>query len=393
MLYDKCFLNKIEKTKKKGIFRFFRNNANRNNISTIKEYNDDFGEKLSDIKTYSQFLKENVENTWDTKCGCVFSIYPRNLELYIKYTWPKYNKVSNDSILKNFHLPNPSNQTLAEKSTLQNFIMRPSSESIMEFGISQNNNIILPLIDWIDSSEKKIIETLYEAIFKFNSYIKEYPQYKEYLSLNTDYNIGLQQTYLKVYQKKHILWEFMDKYFIESRFIEHPPLMFYIELIKLMHKENVIRDKLSVKSSTSIRVSEYEMKDDPFIESIKNCAVNVIGTEKDKIEYNLSLLFSLYYNRTGYSYLEKVIQEVLNEFLENSRQNDLNINGFINYISKSTKSAIEKSKKNNSSDINEIFKCLKIVRIISEHLIKNNSQKIFTIIYQVLLQVLDYCHK
>ena len=211
--------------------------------------------------------------------------------------------------------------------------------------------------------------------------------------MHTDYNIGLQQTYLKVYQNKHILWKFMDTYFIESRFIEHPPLMFYIELIKLMHKENAIRDKHSAKSSTSIRVSEYEMKDDPFIESLKNCAVNVIDTEKDKIEYNLSLLFSLYYNRTGYSYLEKIIQEVLHGFFRKYRQNDMNINGFVNYVSKSVKLEIEESKMNNDSDINDIFKYLKVVRIISEDLIKNNSQKMLAIICQILLQVVHYYHK
>ena len=102
---------------------------------------------MLEFKTYSQFLKDNVEDTCDTKHDCAFSIYPRNLELYTKYICPKYNEVPNNPFLDKLSLPDFSTQTLVEKSTLQNFMMRSSSESIMEFGISQNNNIILPLID------------------------------------------------------------------------------------------------------------------------------------------------------------------------------------------------------------------------------------------------------
>ena len=260
----------------------------------------------------------------------------------------------------------------------------------MEFGISQNNNIILPLIDWIDSSEKKIIHILYEAIFKFNSYIKEYPQYKEYLISHTDYNVGLQQTYLKIYQNKHVLWEFMDKYFIENRFIEQPPLMFYINLIKLMYKENILRDKFSAKSSTSIRVSEAEIKDDPFIERLKDCFIPMIFVEKEKIEYNLALLFNLYYNWTSYDYLAIIINEILLEMLDdNSKFADVSIKSFILYISKSVKLTTKESK-NKKWYIEEIFKYLKIARIVSEKLIQQNPYEMLDIIYQILIQVLHF---
>ena len=290
------FLKKSKKQKKTfmGIFR-----RNKNNKSVENEFNSDPCNGLCEIKTYSQFLRHNIDHM---KENLVFSIYPRNIELYMKYILPKFIGLDDGD-----HLQDSENLSLSQKSMLQNFILKPCSESIIEFGISQNNNLILPLIDWIDSNEKTIIETLYEAILKFNTNIKEYPQYEEYLILHTDYNIGLQQTYLKVYENKQILWQFLNEGLLEWRFIDQPPLMFYINLIKLMmYKDNIITHrKYSVKSSSvSMRISESKGKDSPRIEKFKDLVMIITTKDEKKIEDNLALLFNLYYDRNSYWFLK-----------------------------------------------------------------------------------------
>ena len=58
-----------------------------------------------------------------------------------------------------------------------------------------------------------------------------YPEYKQYLLRHTDYNLGLQQTYLRIYEKAKVIPQMV---MFDQMFIDPPPLMFYIQLYKLM---------------------------------------------------------------------------------------------------------------------------------------------------------------
>lgn len=241
----------------------------------------------------------------------MFCLYPRNLEPYTKYILPKYAKPKLRGAGNDQTVSRSSSTSLSEKSTLQIFILKSSAESIMEFGISQNNNIIMPLIDCMDCTEKEIINTLYEAILKFNFYIQSYPGYKQYLIDHTDYNVGLQQMYLKVFQQKRVLWQAYDHEFMMNRFIDQPSILFFVDIVKQI-RASAASFEYSVRSNPSYVVSDSSFsRVTPETNQFRDAIIKIVTQDRDIIDCNLSLLFNLYYYLEGYDFLADIIGKVL----------------------------------------------------------------------------------
>lgn len=124
---------------------------------------------------------------------------------------------------------------VGESTSVENYVFHWSGESFLELGISFNNNILLPLLNAIIENglenTEGLVKNINEILIKLNGFVNLYPEYKQYLLRHTDYNIGLQQTYLKIYEKAKVIPQMV---MFDQMFIESPPLMFYITLYKLM---------------------------------------------------------------------------------------------------------------------------------------------------------------
>jgi hypothetical protein len=80
------------------------------------------------------------------------------------------------------HFLNSGRSMIAESTQVENYILHSSCESFMEFGVSSNNNILLPLLDSIVTNNLanslNMVKTIYQAIMNFNDQISSYPDYK-----------------------------------------------------------------------------------------------------------------------------------------------------------------------------------------------------------------------
>lgn len=127
-----------------------------------------------------------------------------------------------------------SNRNIIGKSArIENFLLHSSCESFMELGMSHNNNLLLPLANAIVENNLEnsniLLGIIYMTVHRFNEYITYYPEYSKYLLEHTEYQTGLEQTYLRVYQKQQF---FAMIIYFNKLFIDHPSLMFVINLYK-----------------------------------------------------------------------------------------------------------------------------------------------------------------
>lgn len=148
----------------------------------------------------------------------MLSIHPRNIKNFIKI---------------------PSHSLIGKA---ENRILQPSSESFMELGVSCNNNTLFPLIDIVISSnlpnKKQLMELILHSIMNFNTIIKSYPQYRNYLQKNTKYDISLEKTL-----EKHLKYFKVNYY--DQMFLKKPGIFFLVKLAASVEEE---REKDNNKS-------------------------------------------------------------------------------------------------------------------------------------------------
>ena len=121
------YANVLQKVKSKGFFGLFKKKKKQTVEDVKEELADLFHYGAQDEENYFKFLQKYTEQAWDPNKNCIVSIHPRNLHLYLK----SFKSQIEESCIKN------------------NCIIRSSSEVFMELGLSNNNSIILPLIDTI----------------------------------------------------------------------------------------------------------------------------------------------------------------------------------------------------------------------------------------------------
>ena len=253
---------KLKQNKILGIFKV----KSKKNVEELKEeISEWFKYETNKVYDYLNFIHLQTEKALHPSSKWVLSIHSRNLKCFLKTT---------------------SKSIIGESINIQNFNIRPSSESFIEFGLSNNNNILLPLIDAVIENnlpnELNLIKSLNWAISKFNSYIDNFPDYKYYL-LNqlrgtsvtcfgagcprySEYIVGLQQTFLKVLKsnrssngKRQILdkmrqsslklsHDVINRDMFKYIFIESPSFLYYIEYFKQM-KDNINFEKKVVKAA------------------------------------------------------------------------------------------------------------------------------------------------
>ena len=258
------FANIKDKIKTKKILGIFKVKSRMNVEELKEEITEWFKWESYKVSDYLDFIHEQTEKALNPYSKWVLSLHSRNLKCYIK--------TNNRSIL-------------GDSMYIKNFLIRPSSESFIEFGLTNNNNILLPLIDAIIANslpnEINLIRSLNWAIQKFNLYTNNFPDYKKYLTSQlrstsvswfgagcpnySEYIVGLQQTYLKIlknsrlfHDSKQILKntknsglvlsnEVINKDMYKSIFVEDPPLLYFIEYFKQMI-ENINFEKQVLSS-------------------------------------------------------------------------------------------------------------------------------------------------
>jgi hypothetical protein len=146
------------------------------------------------------------------------------------------------------HFLSTGKSVIAENTQIENYILHSSCESFMEFGVSSNNNILLPLLDSIVtnnlSNAPGMIKTIYHTIINFNDQISSYPDYRKYLLDHTKYNEGLEKTYLRVYENTKI---FNQIDFYKKMFVTDPPVLFLVQLCQLILEKSQIEYKQTDK--------------------------------------------------------------------------------------------------------------------------------------------------
>ena len=212
------YVNILDKEKKKRFLGIIPRKTNR--VKSIEDILDstagDFCYKAVNKSNshYLRFLHKHTEAAYNEQNNCVLSLHPLNLKHFFRTS---------------------SKTIIGESTRIENFLLHSSCESFMEFGITYNNNLLMPLLNAITENNLenmgKLSEIIYNTIFNFNAFLENYPEYKQYLLRHTEFNTGLQQTYLKVYEQ-HKLFTLVE--YIDHMFIEHPPLFFFIKFYQLV---------------------------------------------------------------------------------------------------------------------------------------------------------------
>ena len=123
------YVKVLEKQKKKKFLGIIPIRRRKRTTEEIKEEtSEEFCFHSFNNAHYLSFLQKHTEEAYESNSECTISLHPRNLQYLYK----------------------SSNKSIVGRSTrVKTFILHPSCELFMEFGISNNNNIILPLIDTI----------------------------------------------------------------------------------------------------------------------------------------------------------------------------------------------------------------------------------------------------
>lgn len=223
------FINPLQKEKKRKFLGIFSRKAKDKLLDEFKETGiDDFWFKSTERNNhYLKFLHKHTEQAYNTNNQCVVSMHPMNLN----------------------HFLNSGKSVIAESTQVENYILHSSWESFMEFGVSSNNNILLPLLDSIVTNNLvhtlNMVKTIYTAIMNFNDQILSYPDYKKYLLDHTNYNDGLEKTYLRVYESTMIFnqIDYINKMFI----VGEPSIFFTIQLWQMILEKSQVEYKLTDK--------------------------------------------------------------------------------------------------------------------------------------------------
>ena len=125
---------------------------------------------------------------------------------------------------------------------------------------------------------------IYQAIYKFNEYINNYPQYKRYLIKYTDYSVGLQQTYLKIFEKKKLS---IDKFLLQENhfkgmFIQSNPLLFYVYFYKMMKQKWINHQTEDSKSNSLDIVSS------PYTPAVNSTNFGTFETYSNRVQSHSS---------------------------------------------------------------------------------------------------------